>query len=62
MTTFHNFDLKIETSWDKRVVNTILKTRNANDISIMYGLFILGWKIKKRYNVIRIIVKVQNLQ
>ena len=37
----HNFALKLETSWAKRVVQLIPETRNTNDIS-MFGLFILG--------------------
>ena len=30
-TTFHNFALKIETSWIKEIVMPIFRTRNAND-------------------------------
>ena len=33
MTTFHNFALKIETSWAKRMVKPVLETRNANDVN-----------------------------
>ena len=29
MTTFHNFDLRIETGWATRVVKPILKIRNV---------------------------------
>ena len=29
MTTFHNFALRIETGWAKRVVKSILKIRNV---------------------------------
>ena len=39
MTTFHNFTLKMETSWDKNVLKPILKTWNPND-AIVYVWFI----------------------
>ena len=42
MTTFYNFDLKIETSSTKKVVKPILETWHAaNDLLCMFGLFIL---------------------
>lgn len=43
MTTFYNFAVKIETSWGKRVVKPILKTRNPN--IIMYNYFIYSQRI-----------------
>ena len=44
MTTLPNFTFKIETSWAKNVVKSILETWNANDFILlcMFGLFILG--------------------
>ena len=32
MTTSHNFALKIETSWAKKVAKSNLETRNVNDV------------------------------
>ena len=32
MTTFYNFTRKIETSWDKKVIKSILETWNVNVI------------------------------
>ena len=37
--TFYNFTLKIEISWAKKVVKSILETWNVNDI-IVYVWFI----------------------
>ena len=34
MTTFYNFNLKIETSWVKKVVKYILETWNVNDVIV----------------------------
>ena len=48
MTTFYNFTLKIETSWAKKVVKSILETWNVNDV-IVYVWFIYFW-IKKIKN------------
>ena len=45
MTTFYNFALKVETSWAKKVVKSILETSNVNDV-IVYVWFIYFW-IKK---------------
>ena len=45
MTNFYNFTLKIETSWAKNVVKSILETWNYNDV-IVYVWFIYFW-IKK---------------
>ena len=42
MTTLYNFDFKLETRWAKRVLKSILETRNANDVSILISLSILG--------------------
>ena len=39
MTTFYNFTLKIEKSWTKMVIKSILETGNANDV-IVYVWFI----------------------
>ena len=36
MTTFYNFTLKIESSWAKKVIKSILETWNV------FGLFISG--------------------
>ena len=41
MITFYNFILKIETSWPKKVVKSILDTSNANVI-MKFILFIFG--------------------
>ena len=62
MTTFYNFTYKIQTSWAKKVVKSILKTWDANDI-IVYVWFIYS-RIKKLKicNVKRIILNTQNLQ
>ena len=43
--TFYNFTLKIEISWAKKVVKSILETWNVNDI-IVYVWFIY-FRIKK---------------
>ena len=48
MTTFYNFTPKIETSWAKKVVKSILETWNVNDV-IVYVWFIYFW-IKKIKN------------
>ena len=34
MTTFYNFNHKIQTSWAKKVVKSILKTWDANDVIV----------------------------
>ena len=34
MTTFYNFTLKIETSWAKKVVKSILETWNVSDVIV----------------------------
>ena len=39
MITFYNITLKIETSWAKKVVKSILKTWNVNDVIVMFILF-----------------------
>ena len=39
LSTFYNFALKIETSWAKKVVKSILETWKANDI-VMYAWLI----------------------
>ena len=44
MTIFYNFTLKVETSWAKKVVKSILETWNVNDV-IVYV-----WFIKKSKN------------
>ena len=46
--TFYNFTLKLETSWTKKVVKSILETWNFNDV-IVYVWFIYFW-IKKNRN------------
>ena len=38
MTTFYNLTLKIETSWAKKVVKSILETWNVSDV-YMYVWF-----------------------
>ena len=46
MSTFYNFNLKIEISWTKKVVKSILETWNVNDV-IVYVWFIyfrIKWK------------------
>ena len=48
MTTFYNFTLKIETSWAKKVVKSILETWNVNDV-IAYVWFI-HFRVKKNKN------------
>ena len=45
MTNFYNFTLKIETSWAKKVVKSILETWDVNDVTV-YVWFIYFW-IKK---------------
>ena len=45
MTTFYNVTLKIETSWAEKVVKSILKTWNVNDV-IVCVWYIYFW-IKK---------------
>ena len=40
MTTFYNFALKIETSWDKKVVKSILETLYTFNDLIAYVWFI----------------------
>ena len=45
MTTFYDFALKIETSWDKKVVKPSLETWNTND-AVLYISFIYS-QIKK---------------
>ena len=45
MTTFYDFALKVETSWDKNVVKPRLETWNTNDV-ILYISFIYS-QIKK---------------
>ena len=39
MTNFYNFSLKIETSCAKKVLNPILETWNANDVTVYVGYF-----------------------
>ena len=46
MTTFYNFNLKIETSWAKMVVKSILETWNVNELLCMFDLFPDKKKIK----------------
>ena len=48
MTAFYNFILKIETSWAKTIVNSILETWNVNDV-IVYVWFIYFWIKKRKY-------------
>ena len=48
MSTFYNFNLKIEISWTKKVVKSILETWNVNDV-IVYVWFIY-FRIKKKKN------------
>ena len=45
MDTFYNFTLKIETSWAKKAVKSILETWNVNDV-IVHVWFIYFWKKK----------------
>ena len=45
MITFYNFTLKIETSWAKKVVKSILETLKVSDV-IVYVWCIYFW-IKK---------------
>ena len=40
MITFYNFTLKIETSWAKKVVKSIVQTWNVNEVTVMFILFI----------------------
>ena len=40
--TFCNITLRIETSWAKKVVKSILETWNVNDVIVMFLLFIFG--------------------
>ena len=42
MITFYNFTLKIETSWAKKVVKSILETWNVNNVIAMFILFFFG--------------------
>ena len=42
LNTFYNFTFNIETSWAKKLVKSILKTWNVNDVLCMFGLFISG--------------------
>ena len=49
MTTFYNFTLKIETSWAKKAVKSILETWNVNDV-IVYVWFIYFQTKKKNKN------------
>ena len=56
MTTFYNFALKVETSWAKKAVKSILETSNVNDV-IVYIWFIYFWTKKlKICNVKKIIL------
>ena len=41
MTAFYNSAHKAEISWAKRVVKPILETKNVNDSTMHYDLFIL---------------------
>ena len=43
MTTFYNFDIKIESSWAKKAVKPILKTWNAASDVIVFVWFIESW-------------------
>ena len=54
MATFHTLTLKIETIWGKSVVESILDTRNANNVS-MYVAFIYSRinELKKIVNLIK---------
>ena len=45
MTTFYNLNLKTETTWAKKIVESMLETWNVNDF-IMYVWFIF-FQIKK---------------
>ena len=40
MITFYNFTLKIETSWAKKVVKSIVQTWNVNEVTVMFIWFI----------------------
>ena len=53
MTTFYDFALKIETSWDKKVVKPSLETWNTND-AVLYISFI--------YSQIKKILKICNIK
>ena len=39
MTTFYNFTLKIETSWAKKIVKSILESWNANDVVYVWFVY-----------------------
>ena len=51
MTTLPNFTFKIETSWAKNVVKSILETWNANDLIVyvwfIYRIYYRNKKTKK---------------
>ena len=51
MTTLLNFTFKIETSWAKKVVKSILETWNANDLIVyvwfIYRIYYRNKKTKK---------------
>ena len=51
MTTLLNFTFKIETSWAKNVVKSILETWNANDLIVyvwfIYRIYYRNKKTKK---------------
>ena len=49
MTTFYNFTLKIETSWAKKVVKSILETWNVNDVIVYVWFIYFQTKKKKKY-------------
>ena len=51
MATYYNFALRIETSSPKRVVKPIPESRKPMMLLRMFGLFILGEKKLKTYNV-----------
>ena len=62
MDTFYNFTLKIETSWAKKAVKSILETWNVNDV-IVYAWFIYFWKKKlNNCNIKKNNLNEQNLQ
>ena len=44
MTTFYNFNRKIETSWAKKIVKSILETWNFNVIVYVWFIY---FRIKK---------------
>ena len=59
MTTFYNFTIKIEISWAKRVVKSILENWNFSDV-VVYVIY--GWKKLKICNVKKNSLNAQNLR